>query len=358
MAISGNSSANSIKSGKGDDIISAQDGNNTIYGGAGADLINSGEGNDILQGDAGNDSLNGGAGNNTLTGGKGNDVFIYGGGDDVITDYKAGEDSILLNTSAITNSTVKGSDVVLTIDSGTLTLKATKDKAITFTDEDGTTTDLIFYADTSYTPLDAGLTYDAKKTVITASSKSDGGIINLSEYLSTTTKVNASATKNSVSIFGNDLDNSLKGGQGDDFIYGGAGNDTLTGGKGADIFAYTNGNDVITDYKAGEDSIMIAEEISNVTYSGSDVIFTIGNGTLTVKKAKGTEITVTDLNDTQTYSRTLDILQDNNFMTDENNLDSVTEQKSAVTQIENSADNEKIYNENNIVYVDSSDKLI
>ena len=321
-------------------------------------IIGNDNGNSI-KGGGGADTLTGGAGNNTLTGGAGADVFIYGGGADVITDYKVGEDSILLNTSAITNSTVKGSDVILTTDSGTLTIKATKDKAITFTDDDGNSSDLIFFSDTSYTPLATGLTYDSKRTVLTVSSKFEDYMIDLGDYLSTVTKVNASAANQGFFIYGNDLNNSIKGSKGADIIGGGEGNDTLTGGAGDDIFIYEGGNDVITDYTAGEDSIMVNEEISNVTYSGSNVIFAIGEGTLTVKDAKGKEITVTNSDDqTQIYSRTLDILQDNNFMTDENNLDSVTEQKSAVTQIENSADNEKIYNENNIVYVDSSDKLI
>ncbi len=360
MGILGNSSANSIKSGKGDDIINAVSGNNTVFGGAGSDNISSDAGNDILQGEAGNDTLIGGAGNNTLTGGKGNDVFIYGGGNDFITDYKSGEDSILLDTNAITSSTLKGSDVILTTDSGTLTLKATKNNAITFTDEEGNTTDLIFFEDISYTPLEKGLSYDSKRTVLTVSNEFEDYGINLENYLPTVIKVNAGAFKDSIIITGNDLDNSIKGGKGDDFIYGGAGNDTLTGGKGADIFVYGEGNDVITDYKAGEDSIMMVEEISSISYNGADVIFAVGEGSLTVKNAKGKEITVTDLDDqTQIYSRMLDILHDNNFMTDEFNISdivAVTENNYSVGKIETSADTEKIGVENSIAFSDSFNK--
>ena len=362
IEIIGSSVANSIKSGKGADSVNGAEGNDTIYGGAGADTIFGGADNDKLFGDAGNDSLNGGAGNDTLTGGKGNDVFIYESGDDLITDYKAGEDTIRLNPSAITSSTVKGSNVILTTDSGTLTLKATKDKTITFIDEEGNATDKIFFSDTSYAPLETGLTYDAKKTAITASSKFGGYMIDLNECLSTTTKVNASAVKKALLISGNDLNNSIKGGKGADIITGGAGNDTLTGGAGADTFVYGGGNDVITDYKSGEDTIMINEEISEVGYSGKNVIFTIGDGSLTVKNAKGKKISVMNAdNQTQVYSRTLDILYDNNFMTDEINISDVaeiTENNYSVGKIEDSTDNEKFYGADIVVSANSSDKLI
>ena len=111
----------------------------------------------------------------------------------------------------------------------------------------------------------------------------------------------------------------------------------MTGGSGRDVFVYANGegNDIITDYTAS-DKIQVDGTISNTSYSGNDVIFTIGSGTLTVKNAKGTNISVTDSSGTQTYSRTLDILYDNNFMTDDAVLDDITEAKYSVTDIQNS----------------------
>ncbi|MBR1859711.1 MAG: calcium-binding protein, partial [Selenomonadaceae bacterium] len=85
------------------------------------------------------------------------------------------------------------------------------------------------------------------------------------------------------------------------------GDDTLTGGKGEDTFVYKryDGNDVITDYKPGEDKIEISEgEITDIKYKNDDVIFTIGRNTLTVKNNNGNEITITDENGdttTETY---------------------------------------------------------
>jgi Ca2+-binding RTX toxin-like protein len=50
---------------------------NAITGGAGDDTLVGGGGNDTLNGGGGNDTLNGGAGNDTLTGGAGSDTASY-----------------------------------------------------------------------------------------------------------------------------------------------------------------------------------------------------------------------------------------------------------------------------------------
>ena len=296
----------------------------------------------------GADTIFAGLGNDTLTGGKGNDVFVYVGGKDLITDYKSGEDQINLNFDDVTKSTVKGSDVILTTNEGTLTIKGTKDKIVTFVDDNGTTTEKIFFTDISYTPLETGLTYDSKRTVLTASNKFKDNEIDLNDYLSTVTKLNTSALSQAVNIIGNENNNSIKGGKGADTISGGLGKNTLTGGAGKDVFIYTSGNDVITDYKAGEDSIKIDGTISGTSYKGKDVIFKVGDGTLTVKNSKGNEISVTDSSGkTQTYAKTLDLLYDNNFLADEFGIDDiseVTETNYSVGQIEYSNNNNELVN--------------
>ena len=138
-------------------------------------------------------------------------------------------------------------------------------------------------------------------------------------------------------IYGEEGNDYIEGGSGADTLNGGAGNDTLTGGNGKDVFVYANGegDDVITDYTSS-DKIKVDGTISKTSYSGNDIIFTIGNGTLTVKNAKGTNISVTDSSGSQTYSRTLDILYDNNFLDDDAALDDITEAKVSVTDIQNS----------------------
>ncbi len=389
LSIVGNTTHNSIKGGKSEDTINGGDGKDTLFGGNGNDKLYGDADNDVLKGEAGNDSLYGGNGNDTLTGGAGNDIFVYESGNDVIKDYKTNEDKINLNLSAITSSSVKGSDVILTTSNGTLTVKGTKDKVITFVDNNGKTSERIFFANTSYAPLETGLAYDAKRVVLTASNKFTGNKIDLGEYLGTVTKVNSSATSQNINIIGNSADNSIKagkgadtinGGNGKDTIFGGAdndslyggndndkllgdagndtlnggrGNDTLTGGAGNDVFIYEGGNDVITDYTAGQDKIRISSgKISKTTYSGKDVIFTIGSGTLTVKNSKGKKISVTDSNNkSQTYSKTLDLIYDNNFVSDEFGIADVVdvnENNYSVGKLEYSSDNNELAN-NSIV---------
>lgn len=142
---------------------------------------------------------------------------------------------------------------------------------------------------------------------------------------------------------GND---SLNGGAGVDTLIGGKGNDTLTGGKGKDVFVYSNGDgkDVITDYTAGQDKIKISSgSIRNTAYSGNDVVFMIGKGSITVKNGKGKKISVIDSNGkttTKNYSKTtsqnvseLWFAEENNFVTADN-LSDITKNDFTPTSLE------------------------
>ncbi len=113
-----------------------------------------------------------------------------------------------------------------------------------------------------------------------------------------------------VTLYGTDGDDVLNGGNGDDTIYGlagndtlsgGAGDDTLNGGAGYDMFVYSNGdgNDTITDYTAGEDTIEIASgsiSKAEVANNGKDIKFIIGNGSVLVKNGIGKTIDYVDSN--------------------------------------------------------------
>ncbi|MBR1396842.1 MAG: hypothetical protein IJ563_04845, partial [Selenomonadaceae bacterium] len=291
-------------------------------------------------GGKGNDTLNDGiSGNNTLTGGKGSDVFSYWYSNDVITDYTPNEDTIQINTN-ITKSVINGSDVILSFnnnDNKTLTIKNGVGKQLTFIDYNTnlSTTTIVGGNDTqggsSSTKLPTGLTYNSAKTVLTVGKKFADGEIYLSEYASSIKTVNASKYNKNSYIYGNDNGNTIKGGKksdditggngndvingnnGNDILYGGFGddkinggkgndtlagsydNDTLTGGAGKDLFIYNgDGNDLITDYKSGQDKIQIRSSIDSVTISGKNVIFNIDEGTLTVKNGKNKKITFID----------------------------------------------------------------
>ena len=107
-------------------------------------------------------------------------------------------------------------------------------------------------------------------------------------------KVDASLTKRAVTLIGNDKNNYLRGGMGKDSLIGGAGNDTLwggkkndmlTGGDGDDVFIYQagQGNDVITDYAAG-DMLQILDKkgetgtFTDSTFTGKSLTLNIQGG--------------------------------------------------------------------------------
>ena len=421
LNIVGNASNNSMKGGKGSDTISGDSGKDTILGGEGNDKLYGGNDNDVLKGDAGNDSLYGGSGNDTLTGGTGNDVFIYEGGNDVITDYTAGQDKIKISNGSITSASLSDSNVVLKTSNGSITVKSGKGKKLTIIDANGNETTDIYPADNGISVKGAVVTASAKLTGTKIDLKDYSGATKVNaSAVSQSLNIVGNSSNNSMKggkgadtisgdsgkdtilggegtdklyggndndllkgevgndiIYGDSGNDSLYGGEGtdklygdagndklygdagNDSLYGGIGNDTLTGGTGNDIFIYEGGNDVITDYTAGQDKIKISSgKISKTTYKNKDVIFTIGNGTLTVKNDKGKDINVTDTNNnTRSYSRTLDLLYDNNFMTEELQIDDVSEVTAdnySVGQINYSNDNDKFVTDSivSVAYLD------
>ena len=322
VVIVGNSQANTITACKGNDIVNGGAGNDVIEGGGGADKLFGEAGNDKLSGGEGNDTLTGGAGNDTLTGGGGADVFIYEGGNDVITDFSASrKDSIKLTSGSETGATLKGSDMTFKIGSGALTVKGGKDQEITLGSA-------IYYNN---------LVYDAKKAGMTLGS-GFSGTLKATDYATTVKTIDASVLTKGVGLVGNKQANTLTGG---------AGNDTLTGGEGKDVFEYTAGKDVITDYSASDTIRLSSGTVTSYSYSGTDVVFKIGNGSLTVKNGVGQKITITDGNkktSSERYSNgnaavtgTSALMVDENFIGGAT-LDEISEAKIAVTSVQTDAD--------------------
>ena len=336
--------------------------------GAAADsiqIIGNAKANKIIGGD-GADTIHGGKGNDTLTGGAGADVFIYGKseGNDVITDYAEGDKiSVNASISSVSVNSAKNPDVVLKFGTASLNLKNAGGKKVTIVDSLGAESTFIY---------ENGKTYDENKENLTLTSAFkgtlDSGVITADgSGVSGAMKIIANAENNIIiggkgkdtlsglagndtldggdgndSILGGDGNDSLFGGKGNDTLNGGAGNDTLTGGAGTDVFIYEGGNDLITDYTAGE-KISLKSAITGWTVDNDkNVIFETAEGTITVANGKGKNITtvVGKTSTTEKYSnssvsaKTLDLLYDNNFMTDENNLDSITDAKYSVTDID------------------------
>ena len=293
----------------------------------------------VLKAGSGDDILNGGVGNDTLTGGKGADTFVYtnGQGADVITDYSAADgDKISLDGFSgdpISSSAINGNNLVLTVGKKTLTLVNGKDQSITVNDETYIFGDKFVYnADKTEQTL-----YSTFKGTVTADNA--------------TATIDGSAAKAALTITGNSSANtiyggskadSINGGAGNDYIEGGAGNDTLTGGAGNDtlnggagknVFVYSSGdgNDTIVDFQKGKDKVKIAGGDYTAAASGNDVVITVGSGTITLKDAAGGKVTILDKNNkastkvyTATQSRTMELLADNNFMTDTAEIDDIS----------------------------------
>ena len=82
------------------------------------------------------------------------------------------------------------------------------------------------------------------------------------------------------------------GGAGNDIVNGGAGADTLFGGAGNDTFVFTGGGgqDVVMDFKQGDDVLQIARNINGLNISnasdvaarvldvGGNAVIDLGNG--------------------------------------------------------------------------------
>ena len=270
--------------------INARDGNNFIENNAddsridtdvGNDKIENWGGNVVVYTGHGNDSINNRGDGVTINAGKGDDTircasFFYhnliqyseGDGNDVVTSY--GSNDTIQITSGSYSYQNSGNDVIVKVGTGSITLKDARDTNINIVGIKGTN-------GSGGTSIN---TSTSTTLTVTNSTKSP---VTVDSAIKT---INASSRTTAVRIIGNSLANSIKGGKG---------TDTLTGGAGNDVFVYASGdgNDIITDYTANQDKIKITgAKISKTSLSGSDVILTVGSGTIKVKNGKGKSLSI------------------------------------------------------------------
>ena len=294
IQIIGNTKANSISAGSGNDTVFANVENDTLHGGAGNDVLCGEAGNDKIYGDSGDDTLSGGTGNDTLTGGDGKDLFVHVADNDIITDYKE-EDKIQLVEGNIVSKSINGSNLVLDIGRyGSITVTDGASKNITVIDGDGNETiispaKIKKYTNSSAAKVTLASTYDVADATARTKAIRIVGNAKDNTILGGTGKDTLYGKDGNDYLAGNAGNDKLYGQNGADTLWGGTGNDTLTGGDSNDLFVYSTGNDVIADYAAG-DKISISGSISSSSVKGSDATFKIGSSTLTVKKGKGKEI--------------------------------------------------------------------
>ena len=374
-------------------VLSALSGNDSIYNYGDNSIIYGNSGNDYLYSYSDYTTISGGSGNDTvsLNSYAYNNIISYASSDGNDIVYGFNSDDTLNITSGSYSTTKSGSDLIVNVGYGSVTLKNissanikgspitvspdNKNVRYIYNSNDNTVISGSSYSDTIYNDSgdyskistgsgkDSIYCYDNDFVTVKAGSGKD--TVRGSFYSS---KIYGGAGSDYISISGSYYSNTISGGSGNDTIYanggsigggagndkitvvggygstifggtgadtlqGGSGNDTLIGGKGADTFIYTAGNDVITDY-ALSDRIKISSSYTSKV-SGQDVIFTIGDGTLTVKNSKNKNITVND------YARKYyaDLPE---FWTDDDNnfaeIDSITDTK-IIGDIENPKEN-------------------
>ncbi len=264
--LTGDTKANIITAGGGNDTVSGGAGDDTLYGEAGDDTLYGGIGNDTLYGNLGRDTLNGDAGDDLAYGGDGNDLLNGGDGIDQLWGDQ-GNDTLNGGTGddfldgGIGNDTLNGNDGIdqLLGQAGD-DLLGGGDGNDLLSGGDGSDT---LYGQTGDDSLDGGLGNDqlwggdGSDTLNGQAGDDflDGGDGN--DILS--------GGDGADQLFGQAGDDSLEGGAGDDFLDGGLGNDTLSGGTGNDQLFGQAGNDNL-EGGAGDD--LLDGGIGNDNLSG------------------------------------------------------------------------------------------
>jgi Ca2+-binding RTX toxin-like protein len=124
--INGGTGNDSLDGGLGNDILSGGAGNDTLFGDDGNDILSGGSGSDFLNGAIGDDRVNGGAGDDTMIASDGNDTFQFGAGSgaDLIINFDAnlvgGQDLLDISAFNITAATFATNVTIADVGADTL----------------------------------------------------------------------------------------------------------------------------------------------------------------------------------------------------------------------------------------------
>ncbi len=306
--VDGSAQDDRINVGGGNDIVNGDDGADEIEGASGADILRGGNGNDTLDGGSGADTLRGDAGDDQIAGGEGDDV-VWAGPDDVgadtiegnagddIVGAGAGDDLIVggdananvtaSNFSAAGSDTLfggAGNDIIVAgsynTSSNTPVLSGTGNNIIwagagndtVYGDgeddimgggggndvlQGGSGADLLYGGRGTTEDNDDILSGDAGADLVFASVGDDS--------------VNGGADNDE--LFGGSGNDTVDGGEGNDDLFGGNGNDLLSGGAGGDVFYFagSHGIDTVSDFDVDEDTLFLANAVTDFT-SLSDIV--------------------------------------------------------------------------------------
>ena len=219
--------------GKGKDSLFAGRGKNiTIHGDAGNDYIYNLANSAVIYGDAGNDEIDNEADNVIMFGGTGNDKIFNLGGDNVTVNCGSGNNFVDSRGNNVKVVTGNGNDRI--------------------------------YIGPRVTPLHSDL--------VTVNS---GGGNDSIENWNTHATINAGVGNDTIINYG--ASSTLIGGKGNDFI-------SLEGDANKNIISYSagDGNDTIFGF-GSDDSLYIAGSNFSTMRTGDDLIYNIGEGSMTFK---------------------------------------------------------------------------
>jgi Ca2+-binding RTX toxin-like protein len=232
--------------------------NDQLYGDGFANSISGLNGNDVLKGGGGADSLWGGSGTDTLHGGSGADQLFGGTGLDTAT-YADSASTVLVDLAAglgaggdaqgdtyslIENVTGSAHNDIISGDNEANVLRGGAGNDVLNGGNHGDVIHGDAGTDTlSYLGSSAGVVINL------GGGTALGGDAEGDVYSSVE---NLLGSSHADSLFGDHLDNAIKGWQGDDFLFGAAGND---------VFVYDEsgyGDDTILDFTLGSDKIQFS----------------------------------------------------------------------------------------------------
>ncbi|MFA9231114.1 MAG: Hint domain-containing protein [Microgenomates group bacterium] len=257
--------------GSGADSLFGGVGNDTFYGGADADQMSGDSGADFLIGDDGADTLDGGDGDDTLHGGQGNDQNYGGAGNDLLyssqgddlLDGGKGNDSFFVSEGSGYQKIIGGDEGG---DTDTLAFSSkSQGVSVTFNGDEGgyyrqggiasdgksaqilTEKEQIAQSEAVAVEAKAESVIDAKSDQLAWGEGSSGAFSQIERVAGTEfdDNVDASSTKEGVTVEGGAGQDSLLGGHGSDQLFGGEGNDQLFGGEAEDYLSGGAGDDLL-----------------------------------------------------------------------------------------------------------------
>jgi len=272
--ITGDDLVNKIEAGLGDDTIDGGAGNDTIYGEAGNDIIYGKEGKDTIDGGTGNDTIDGGEGKDTIDGGEGDDHIYYSSGDDIIvggnntnvgdiidfTNSTLGVNLDLNTPDGVQQDLLNGSFITLSQIENVIgskkddVFKSNVNVSNNIDGGDSTTDDdTISYITLEVNDVTKDYLYSESISNITIYQNGvQGSAVDSLSRIENIIATNGNDTTNfldsidSIKIWGEGGNDTIRGGKKEDSLYGGAGDDIIEGGEGDDIIEGGAGQNTIS----------------------------------------------------------------------------------------------------------------